>query len=128
MSNNLLTEKLIIVAGYMGAMISGSKSGYSKSHPNNLPIFNANICTDEGKVWFGDIDLTVKKDDLCELAKSEQIKFYVLYEHDARFENEDKPLLSKAVATFFPDGTFQINKDLQKYVSKDLLNDHKHRV
>lgn len=128
MSNQALTEKLCLVAGYMGAMISGSKSGYRNAYPENLAIFNANLCTNGGKIWFGDIDITKKKDALCEFAKSEQTTLYVLYEMDGRFENEEKPLIEKAVVTFYPDGTFQVRKDYQQYVSKSLLNDHKHRV
>ena len=99
--------------GMSGRMISFSKSGYIQRHPKHIVIFNSNICTEGGKIWQGDIDVTLAKDALLDLAREIDRKVYVLYEMDGRFENEDSPKLNRAVATFFPDGTYLLNKDLQ---------------
>jgi hypothetical protein len=118
---NLLTEQLSIAIGFPGCMISGSKSGYRAAHPDNFAIFNANICTNSGKIWFGDIDLTLKKEDLCELAKAHAETLYVLYEMDGRFENEQSPLLEKAAITFLPDGSFKVADNLVNYIHKSFF-------
>jgi hypothetical protein len=90
------------ILGPIGRMISGSKSSYWRAHPDNLVIFNANVCTDTGKVWYGDLDITKDSVKLKEAAETMNCRLYVLYEHDARFDNEAKPLLEKAVVTFAP--------------------------
>lgn len=107
----LINEKL----GYPGKMISGSKSGYRNHYPDNMAIFNANLCIDEGKVWHGDIDVTKSKNDLQEIADKTGKKLYVLFEMDGRFDYEEDPLLKNAVAVFVPDSPLQIRKDLQQY-------------
>jgi len=117
----LLIEQLNTALGYPGRMISGSKSGYRDRHPDNFAIFNSNICTESGKVWFGDIDLTLQKEALCELAKAHNETIYVLYEMDARFENEETPLLGKAPIKFLPDGTFKVADRLVQYISKSFF-------
>ena len=117
----LLIEQLNMALGYPGRMISGSKSGYRKHYPDNFAIFNSNICTESEKVWFGDIDLTLQKEALCELAKAHNQTIYVLYEMDARFENEDTPLLGKAPIKFLPDGTFKVADSLVQYISKSFF-------
>lgn len=90
-----------VILGYCGKMIGASKSGYSSSHSAHVPVFNSNIVTEKlGKVWFGDIDLTLDGDKLQSLAISLGEKVYVLREMDARFENENSPKLEKAVAVF----------------------------
>jgi len=108
---NLLNEAL----GFSGRMISASKSGYRDRNPNNFAIFNANVCTDAGKLWWGDVDLTLSKDALSQVAVSEGQTIYVLYEMDGRFENENSPKIQEAVVRFLPDGTVKIRKDLQQY-------------
>lgn len=96
-----ITEKL----GSMGRMISGSKSFYYSQHPDREPIFNANIITSEGKVWYGDLDLVSDKDKLQEIANIIEENIYILREMDARFETEKdslKKLISRAKATIIP--------------------------
>jgi hypothetical protein len=74
-----------------GRLISYSKSSYRKRFPENEVYFNGNIFTKElGKVWWGDIDLTVSSDILQEIANEIQMDLFVLSEMDGRFENEDK--------------------------------------
>jgi|AACY02.5.fsa_nt_gi hypothetical protein len=117
----MIQEILTTSLGWPGRMISGSKSGYRNTNPKNFAIFNANICTRAGKVWFGDIDLTLQKAKLQEIAQSLNETLYVLYEMDARFENENSPLLEKAAATFLPDGTVEVKPDLVQYIDKSFF-------
>lgn len=80
------------ILGWPGRMIYGSKSGYMKAYPDNFPIFNANIITESGgKVWYGDVDIKLDQDNLRKIAEQLPEPIYILSEHDARFENEDKP-------------------------------------
>lgn len=85
------------VLGPVGRMLSASKSGYYNRYPDNIVVFNANVCTAEGKIWFGDIDCTREVDKLRTLAERLGTKVYVLREMDGRFGNEDSPNLDKAV-------------------------------
>lgn len=74
-----------------GRMISGSKSGYRKLYPNNRVYFNANIFVlGEGKVWFGDLDLTKDRELLEQISISCGKKLYVVPEMYGRFGNENK--------------------------------------
>lgn len=110
------------ILGMNGRMISGSKSGYLNHYPKNLAVFNANVCTkNEGKIWYGDIDLTLDREQLSELAKSLENDVYVLYEMDARFENEASPKLENAVVVFKKDGSWKIGKSWAEYVDSDKL-------
>jgi hypothetical protein len=71
-------------------MISASKSTYKQNHPQNRVIFNANIVTDNGKIWYGDLDLTISEKELMSISGELSQDLYVLYEMDGRFENENK--------------------------------------
>lgn len=74
-----------------GRLITGSKSWYRNNNPDNLVIFNSNVFAEGmGKIWYGDIDLTVDKDVLYDVAKELGVTVYVLYEIDGRFENENR--------------------------------------
>ena len=76
----------------MGRMISGSKSGYWENHKENLIVFNANILIEsKGKIWHGDLDVTLDEDNLKKVAQTLEEDLYVLGEHDARWGNENKP-------------------------------------
>jgi hypothetical protein len=77
----------------MGRMISGSKSYYRERFPKHLVIFNANIIIiNDKKVWHGDLDITIDENKLKNVAKILNQDLYILYEYDARFGNEDKPI------------------------------------
>ena len=82
-------------------MIAGSKSAYKGSKSKDLVIFNANVfMKDIGKVWYGDLNLTEDYVILKSIAESLDTTLYVLWEMDARFGEEMKPLnelLDKAV-------------------------------
>jgi hypothetical protein len=98
---SILIEKTL---GYNGRMISGSKSGYCRTYPENVAIFNANLVTKhEGryvKVWHGDLDLTKDAEKLLKLSELSEKSFYVLREMAARFENEETPDMRDWVAFY----------------------------
>lgn len=94
--------------GLAGRIISGSKTGFCRQHPDHFPIFNANVCTEAGKIWFGDVDLTEDEPRLAELAAALKQKVYVLYEQDGRFRGRDQnPLIERAVLVISPDGSVE---------------------
>lgn len=77
----------------MGRMISYSKSGYREKNPNSVCYFNANIFTlNNGKVWYGDLDLTKDAEALKKVASETNQTLFVLREMDGRFENEELSL------------------------------------
>lgn len=98
------------ILGPCGAIISGSKSGYVERNPDNLAVFNSNICTEEGKIWWGDLDVTLSQSKLSDLAFEIEEDIYVLYEMDGRFENESSPKIGNFVAKFFYDGGFELSE------------------
>lgn len=52
-------------------------------------VWNANIVTrSEGKVWFGDLNITLEGPILKEIAEEYGEPIYVLREMDCRFETE----------------------------------------
>lgn len=84
-----------------GKILSIHKSDYKREYPNNEIYFNANIFVlGEGKVWYGDIDVTREKEKLETIAKEINQDLFILREMDGRFENEklnDSEIISKAV-------------------------------
>lgn len=113
--NDKLTKLAIETIGPLGRMISSSKSTYTRTFPNNKPVFNASVCVETthvfkigkklfriGKrlenVWFGDLDLTLDKTNLQEFADKSGLVVYVLHEGDARFE----PILDNPAGIFIP--------------------------
>jgi hypothetical protein len=88
-----------------GRMISPSKSDYRMAHPTNVVVFNANVCTrGRGKIWYGDLDLTLDATDLSRLATELNEDVLVLRERDARFGREHDPAFEQAVGRYTPDG------------------------
>lgn len=90
-------SELLYDKGFVcGRMISGSK----KSPEGCICVWNANVVTkSEGKVWFGDLNLTHEGDKLKEIAVEVGEPLYVLGEHDCRFDTETDSvdvLISKA--------------------------------
>jgi hypothetical protein len=74
----------------LGRMISFSKSSYREKYPDNEVYFNANIFVlGEGKVWYGDVDVTKDTDSLQNVAREMGKDLYILSEMDGRFENEN---------------------------------------
>ena len=73
-----------------GRMIGFSKTEYRYENPDNKVLFNANIFIEGiGKVWYGDLDLTLSKRALTEIATELNSTLYILSELDGRFENEN---------------------------------------
>jgi hypothetical protein len=55
-----------------------------------LDDFNSNIFVlGEGKIWYGDIDVTKERDKLENIAKEIGKDLYILREMDGRFGNEN---------------------------------------
>lgn len=98
-------------------LISGSKSSYMKAHSENRVIFNSNIIVKgSGKVWYGDLDLDIDKNELINISNKIGKKLYILREMDGRFENEnksEKKLINKSVAVV----------DNEKILYYDFLKD-----
>ena len=72
----------VSILGHNGAMISGSKSGYARTHPDNLYVFNSGICTLPEEIWHGDIDITLSSEKIIELSEKLNKTLYVLRESD----------------------------------------------
>jgi hypothetical protein len=72
-----------------GRMISATKSGYKKKYPDNEVYFNANVfILGEGKIWYGDLDLTKDIEKLRAVALELGTPLYVLKESHGRFGKE----------------------------------------
>jgi hypothetical protein len=95
---------ILATLGPPGRMLSGSKTGYRDQHPEHLPVFNANVCIAAGKVWWGDLDLTVDEAALLDLSSQTGEVVSVLYESDGRFRHEEAPLIGEAVFSAAPTG------------------------
>lgn len=89
---------------YTSRMLSGSKSFYRSKYPSNEVYFNANIFIEGiGKVWYGDIDLTLDSEKLQEVANQIKKPFFVLSEMSGRFEFQDREDYKEvARASFYP--------------------------
>jgi hypothetical protein len=61
-------EAILATLGPAGRMIAASKTAYREDNPDHLTVFNANVCLGRGKVWWGDIDLTLDESLLLDLA------------------------------------------------------------
>lgn len=120
MENNKATE----ILGPFGAMISASKSGYVQRNPENIAVFNANVVTlgeTPKKIWFGDIDVTLSIKKLEKLASELNTEVAVLREMDARFENENSPLVGNSVIVVSPDGSVKLGKFYNENYSAETL-------
>ncbi len=100
---DVLKETVQEHLGRMGAMISWSKSDYVRRHPKELVVFNANVCIEPNKkIWWGDLNVTESGPQLQGLSNMLRKNVYVLYEMDARFENEASPIMHRAASVFQP--------------------------
>jgi hypothetical protein len=111
-----LEEKKNIAENIMGCGFLGSKGQYRWDNPKHFVIFNSNICVLGGKIWHGDVDMSVSTTKLRELAKKLGEVVFVLYEVDARFEKENSPELEKAPVCFKPDGDIVIADSHKEYL------------
>lgn len=86
-----------------GRMLCPSKTRYHERFPDHVIYFNANICTKlQGKIWWGDIDLTLDRAELQRYANELDEEIYLLQERDGRFANEVTIPFERAVETFQP--------------------------
>lgn len=75
-----------------GRMIDASKSFYWEKFPNNITYFDITIITlSQGRVWWGDLDITFDGSKLEQVAKELKEDLYVLRTNDVYRENENKP-------------------------------------
>jgi hypothetical protein len=92
-----------------GRLLSYSKSDYSKRWPLRLPLWNAVVCTAEGVLFNGDVDLSVDESRLAALSEQIGQIVYVFSEgKDRRADDESLPL-DRAVFSITPTAhtTFQ---------------------
>lgn len=85
----------------------GSKSVYRNLYPNNKILFNCNIITSNGKVWWGDLDITNSLETLKSIVKQIEEPLYILQEFACRWEFEEAPievLKSRAAYIITEDG------------------------
>ena len=90
----------------LSRLVSLSKSGFIRRHPQHAVVFNATIANAAGeRLWWGDVDLTVDEEALHRLAQRAGFDFFVHHEGDSRrgFVTTIDP--TKAVAVFHPDDT-----------------------
>lgn len=113
-------QKASSILGANGKMISASKSGYRQNNPENLSIFNANLCTKNEKIWWGDMDVTREQHIIGDLAYILGEDLYILYEMDGRFENEDKPIINRYAVKFFYDGGCELSNSLSQSYDQHL--------
>lgn len=107
--------KVYAIMGWPGKMLSNSKSGYSEKYPTHATFYNGNLFTNDKKIWFGDIDVTIDLPKLIEVAKILKTFIYVLKEMDGRFENEENPDITKAIFTIQPNGAASLNQKFSAY-------------
>ena len=82
--------------GYLGRLLSASKSRYSSNHPHSVVFFNANVFDERGaKVWFGDVDTTLEMQTLQSIADEIDEAFYVTREQPWRWETDEVELVKK---------------------------------
>jgi hypothetical protein len=114
----------------MGRMIAPSKSEYCQEHQGDLIIFNANIITKKhGKIWYGDLNITLDFDNLKNVADYLNEDLYILMEGDARFGYENQPikvLISKARTIIKCDK--RIKKENIKKTTKKKTNIRKKNI
>jgi hypothetical protein len=82
---------------YCGRMVSATK----RAPEGETCVWNANVVIkSQGKVWFGDLNLTREGDKLKAVAKEIGEPVYVLREMDCRFDTQSLPveqLIERAV-------------------------------
>ena len=130
--NEKIQQMLLELVGHSGRMIGWSKSRYAEKNSNNCPIFNANICIKEEpyKVWYGDIDLTLSRQALRQIAVETDTDIYVLRETDARFEHEKNPRFEYFAYCAKSDGTEELGvlyKDMYKIKDNELVRQKQRR-
>lgn len=124
-----LTQVAADIIGPSARMISGSKSYYRSQHQRNVVYFNANIFTKEdGKIWYGDIDLTFDEGKLKQLAEKLGKEVFLLSEMSGRFDNEDNLHIKRDAVWSSKEGLMnwlKKNYDEGRYIREDGKLMHK---
>ena len=113
MNEELAIKHAAAIAAHLGSpgrMIAWSKGDYQDRRPDHVVVYNSNVCLPGGKVWWGDIDLTLDEAGLVGLAAETGETVYLLHEWDARFATEDRPLLDDAVYSVNPAGETRFDR------------------
>lgn len=76
----------------LSRMIAYSRRVYLSRRPNNQALFNANVVTDQGKIWWGDLDLADDSEKLQDVANELRTNLYILREEDYRFSTENRAM------------------------------------
>ncbi len=108
---NEIIDCFIKNLGWAGRMVTRSKLDYASKYPNHCIVFNANVVLGGfGKVWHGDVDLTVDEPALKTIALRFGTSLYVLREMDARHDTEHSPRLERYI--YLTDGVlFKLGED-----------------
>jgi len=97
-----------------GLMIGRMVNHEKRAPEGHDVVWNANVYTPQikkkflrkvmtaHKLWYGDLDLTADREKLEKIATDLAVELYILRERDGRFENEQNPQLSRAVAIIEP--------------------------
>jgi len=127
--NHVYQEEITTYLGQPGKMIAGSKSQYRQENPTSLVFFNANVCflqEEDGpkilglfktrkvcaeKVWHGDLDITISRNELKNLSACTGHSIVVLHEMDGRFEHASDPKWKNFVYRVDPDGSEMVGAD-----------------
>lgn len=73
----------------LGRMIGFSKTYYRTEHPDHEVYFNANIFTEDTKIWWGDLDFTLDEPSLKKVAQELKTDLYILRESDGRWNVDE---------------------------------------
>lgn len=121
----------IEILGGLGKLVSWSKSGYRERYPKNLVVFNSNVLVvhkrkflkkeTAEKIWYGDIDITLERENLKKLAQTLETTVVVLSESDARFANENSPLLKNFIYKVTPEGKEEIKESFKNMYNEETL-------
>jgi hypothetical protein len=76
----------------LSRMLAYSRRVYLSRRPGNHAVWNANVVTTKGKIWWGDLDLAYDSEKLQLVAEELQTDLYILYETDFRFDKENRPM------------------------------------
>lgn len=97
--NNIYLKYFTDKGFTFGRLISQSKSGYVRNFPENEPIFNARIYTEEyyekekngdikdffagaeTEIWYGDLDLTLDSGALQQIADEIKVNIVITTEY-----------------------------------------------
>lgn len=117
------------ILGPAGRMVAASKTRHGKEHPDHVLVFNANLCTrTHGKIWHGDLDLTLDEELVLTFAHAIDETVYVLYERQARFGSEVAPVIGECVIAVSPDGTVSMNPWVGRDRQRRLVRQRRPRL